>query len=121
MAKAILMQVGKGNETHQLLVETDDTVTVPIITITPTPSDRRIPEGAEEVVSIADFKANLDSVKDTIVSCCQVLQETMKAVAPEKFAVEFGIKLSGEAGIPMLTKSSVEGNFKVTVEWHKDK
>lgn len=121
MAKAIIMEVGKDKNKREILVETDETIEFPKITITHTPTDRRIPEGAEEVVSIEDLKANLDSVKDTIVSCCQVLQEAMKAVEPEKFAVEFGIKLSGETGIPMLTKSSVEGNFKVTVEWHKDK
>jgi len=118
MSKAIKMLAGQ----HEILVETDETVDVSKITFTPTPPpDRRRPQGMQEVVSIEDLKISLDSVKDTIISCCHVLQQAMDAVAPQKFAVEFGIKLSGETGIPMLTKSSLEGNFKVTVEWNKGK
>ena len=115
MSRAITMRA----DGREILVETDEAVVVPRITVTPGGSTRRLPDGAEEVVSIEEFQNSLDSVNDTIVSCCRVLQKSMDAISPHKFAVEFSIKLSGEAGIPMLTKSSAEANFMVTVEWQK--
>lgn len=33
-----------------------------------------------------------------------------------KVNLEFDIKMSGEAGIPYITKSTAETNFKITVE-----
>ena len=34
----------------------------------------------------------------------------------EKVTLEFGVKVSGEAGIPYITKGSAEGNLRITVE-----
>jgi hypothetical protein len=36
---------------------------------------------------------------------------------PSKVALEFGISAGGEAGIPFVTKGTVEAQFKVSVEW----
>lgn len=38
------------------------------------------------------------------------------ASSPDKVKVEFGIKLTAEAGV-VVAKASTEANFKVSVEW----
>lgn len=117
-----------------LLVETDDDVELPVrlpvnqpVHRVPDPeeedyddSDIFIPKGMEEVVSVADIKRDLGEVKDAIVACCNSLYSAVGSIPPpQKFGIEFGIKLAGEKGIPFLTKASGEANFKITVEWGK--
>ena len=116
MPKAIAVQI----EGQTLLIETDETVDIPAAQLPEVISERRIPEGAREVVSIDDIRRNFGDVKDVIVACCNNLYGAVeKNPAPDKFAIEFGVKLAGETGVPMLTKASGEANFKVTVEWKK--
>ena len=108
---------------YAILVETDDDVDIlghPIPPPQSGDSDIFIPKGAQEVVSVKDIKRELGDVKDVIVACCNDLYKAVASIpAPQKFAIEFGVKLAGEAGVPMLTKASGEANFKVTVEWGK--
>lgn len=116
MPKAIAVQI----EGQTLLIETDETVDIPAGQLPEVVSERRIPEGAREVVSIDDIRRNFGDVKDVIVACCNNLYGAVEKIpAPDKFAIEFGVKLAGETGVPMLTKASGEANFKVTVEWKK--
>jgi Trypsin-co-occurring domain 1 len=116
MSKAIAVQIGG----QTLLVETDETVDAPTIPIRKGKASKRIPKGAKEVVSIDHIKRNFADVKDVIVACCNNLYSAVEKIpAPERFAIEFGVKLAGETGVPMLTKASGEANFKVTVEWKK--
>ena len=35
--------------------------------------------------------------------------------------LEFGLQLGGEAGVPFITKGTVQANVKVTVEWKLNK
>jgi hypothetical protein len=115
MSKAIVV---KMNE-MPFLVETDESVELPshlhrvVNRIRPeTPGD------FQEVVDFQRFEREFSDVKNLIVTCCKSLHEAIaKIPQPEKIAVEFGIKLVGETGIPMLTKASGEANFKVNVEW----
>lgn len=116
MSRAVAVQI----EGKTLLVETDDTVIVPAGQVPESVTGKRIPEGAREVASINDLTRNLADVNDVIVTCCNNLYSVVGRIqAPERFAVEFGVKLVGEAGVPMLTKASGEASFKVTVEWKK--
>ncbi|HEV2780439.1 MAG TPA: CU044_2847 family protein [Actinophytocola sp.] len=41
------------------------------------------------------------------------------ASSPDKVKVEFGIKLTAEAGV-VVARASTEANFKVCVEWRAD-
>ena len=43
--------------------------------------------------------------------------KTVQAVKPEEFELEMGLSLTGELGIPFITKTASEGTFKVTVKW----
>jgi hypothetical protein len=41
------------------------------------------------------------------------------AQAPKSVALEFGITVGGEAGIPLVTKGKIDANFAVTITWER--
>jgi len=115
MSKAILMQINEDS----FLVETDNSVEVPsnleIKSLRPTDKEAG---DFEEVVDLDGVIRQFSEIKQLIVTCCNSLYEVVNNIPkPEKVAIEFGIKLVGETGIPMLTKASGEANFKVNIEW----
>lgn len=57
------------------------------------------------------------NVAETISEIGRVLVGAAKAVSPSKFSCEFGLELSGSAGIPLVTKGSATAHFTVTLEW----
>jgi len=115
MAKAIKMTAGG----QSFLVETDESVSVPTeLQHLSRKSLEGVPPGMEAVVDIAKVGRQFAEVQDMILACCNGLYEALVRLPhPERVAVEFGVKLGGEAGVPMLTKASGEANFKVSVEW----
>jgi hypothetical protein len=118
LSKAIAFKInGKS-----FLAETDDLVSVPAhVSAVVTNPQVDVPEGVREVVDIARAKHDFDEVQDLIVNCSIGLLEAIKNIPePDKVAVEFGIKLAGEGGIPMLTKITGEATFKVSIEWKKE-
>jgi hypothetical protein len=42
---------------------------------------------------------------------------TAGAVGPEKVTLEFGVQVSGQAGIPLITSGTVQANVKVSIQW----
>lgn len=115
MTKAIAMHAGGIS----FLVETDDAVEVPAEFMRSAGSTLEgVPGGMDAVASVGDLGRQFAEVQSLILMCCNSLHETLTRLPhPEKVAVEFGVKLGGEAGVPMLTKASGEANFKVSVEW----
>jgi len=119
MSKAVSMKTGQTS----ILIEADESVEVPthllgvVIASSPT-----LPEGMDEVVDLGHVERKFSEVKNLIITCCNSVFEAMDNIAnkPDKFAVEFGIKLAGEVGVPILTKAPGEANFKVSIEWKKD-
>jgi len=119
MSKAIAVKAGQTS----ILIETDESVEVlPHLRGIVTPPPPGVPEGMEEVDDLAQVERKFSEIKDLISTCCNSIFDGIEniVVKPDKFAVEFGIKLAGEAGVPMLTKVSGEANFKVSIEWKKD-
>jgi hypothetical protein len=117
MPKAVKMKAGAVT----FLAEIDESVEIPGQIITPEPL-QGVPEGLQPVVDLARVERQFTEVRDLIVACCNGLFDAISSIPnPEKVAIEFGIKLAGEAGIPMLTKASGEANFKISIEWKKDK
>ena len=69
-----------------------------------------------------------DAVRDSAETLQQALTRVRPAVAavfgsmrtlpepPEKISVEFGIRLTAEAGV-VVARASTEANFTVTLEW----
>tara|TARA_R110000851_G_scaffold65309_1_gene148429 strand:- start:1516 stop:1842 length:327 start_codon:yes stop_codon:yes gene_type:complete len=39
---------------------------------------------------------------------------------PAEIGMEFGVDVGGEAGIPFVTKGTINANFKVSVTWRLD-
>jgi hypothetical protein len=80
------------------------------------------PEGETPLVSkdgtdivIQKFKA----VEGTIKAYTNYALNAFKEVATanvDKVTLEFGIQISGEAGIPYITKGTAQSNLKITVE-----
>jgi hypothetical protein len=64
----------------------------------------------------------LDEVGDAIADVCRTLQDRIHAALgaskPSELTLEFGVKLAGEAGVPLVTKGSVEGTFQVSAKWN---
>ncbi len=61
----------------------------------------------------------LASLETTIQSYTRSAVQAVQQVATgniNKVTLEFGVKISGEAGIPYITKGTAESNLKVTVE-----
>jgi hypothetical protein len=101
------------------LAETDSSIEIP--------SDFALRTGSsgierdndfEEVIDLGSVERSFAEIKCLIVGCCNSLHEAIADIPdPEKVAIEFGIKLVGEAGFPMITKASGEANFKINIEW----
>jgi hypothetical protein len=60
--------------------------------------------------------AKLDDALATIVPTAQRLLDAVRGMAPKGGQVEFGIKLSVEAGA-LIAKTGGEANFSVTLMW----
>jgi hypothetical protein len=115
VGKAILMDSGGV----RFLVESDESVSIPAGAAPRTrATPKGVPAGMDAVASVGELAREFADVENLIVTCCNSLYEALSRLPhPEKVAVEFGVKLAGEAGVPMLTKASGEANFKVSVEW----
>lgn len=115
MSKPVLMQAGGA----RFLVESDESVSVPAeARVRVAAAQPGVAPGMDAVASVEDLGANFADVQALIVDCCNALYQALARIPhPEKVSVEFGVKLAGEAGIPMLTKASGECNFRVSVEW----
>ncbi len=113
MSKAIVIRV----DDKTFFAETDLSVEV---NVTPATPIEGVPDGLQPVVNLGQMQRDLAEVKDLIVASCNGLFQALESLpSPDKFAIEFGVKLAGEAGVPMLTKASGEANFKVSIEWKK--
>jgi hypothetical protein len=103
---------------RRFLVERDDAEI-----ILPPPEEpvlgNDLPGSLEPVASRfsgADFK----EVVDLVATCSSAMLDAMESLAnPDSASIEFGVKVVGEFGLPMLTKLSSEGTIKVTVTWKR--
>lgn len=62
------------------------------------------------------FESSLERIKPAAAAIISKLREMSDQ--PEQVSVEFGIKLSAEAGVVLAT-TGVEANFKVTLLWKR--
>jgi hypothetical protein len=88
-----------------------------------------LPPGGGTTASTAKKAATMiqeiEKMSDVIAVVCKTVQarvkNELKAACPTELTLEFGVKLAGEAGIPMITKGTVEGSFNVTATWDLSK
>jgi hypothetical protein len=104
-------------------VQTDSGMTV-LISVS---EDIDIVTGGEAGGTVADEDAaskvirRLEDIGAVISEVCRSIQKkaltTLGEEKPEELSFEFGITLAGQAAIPFITSTSVEGSFKVTAKW----
>ena len=79
---------------------------------------------AAGVASPTQVLSKLDEVAETITETCKALFQKVASGfdqgRPDELGVEFGVTLGGEAGIPLVTKGTVEAAFKVMATWKFD-
>ena len=97
---------------HEIYFEIDDTqvdVLAPAASL----------EGTADAAG--DLAGRLERINATILGVCRSVHEkaynALNAAKPKEFEIEFGITLSGEAGIPMVTKGSAEAALKIVARW----
>lgn len=65
----------------------------------------------------------VQEVGDTIAEVCRAIHErvgeVLNEVKPDEMTLEFGVKLAGKAGIPLVTEGSAEATFKINAKWKK--
>ena len=75
----------------------------------------RGPQDVVESASVA-FEQALAKLKPMCAAIVRQVRESVEQ--PEEIAVEFGVKLSAEAGV-ILTSTSGEANLKISVKWKR--
>lgn len=119
MSKAILVKINE----IPFLAETDDSVELPadLVLIRGGLRSKDVGGDFREVVDLRGVEREFSDIRQLIITCCNSLYDAIANIPkPEKVAIEFGIKLAGETGVPMITKASGEANFKISIEWKND-
>ena len=81
------------------------------------PSDAELADNTQVPIRAAmSFEGALESVRPALERTANILKNL--ATAPAEFELEFGIKLSADAGA-IFTKVGGEANFKVKATWKK--
>jgi NTP-dependent ternary system trypsin peptidase co-occuring protein len=118
----LLKNSPKEIEMQALSVETDSGRKVYIEVVEAIAPIKRVGGGAVAGKDkAAELVGKLQDVGDAIADVCKTLQkridEALESAKPSELTLEFGVKLAGEAGIPLVTKGSVEGTFQVSAKW----
>ena len=70
--------------------------------------------GIKQIKEVAhDFEEALEP----ITAVAESLLNALKAAAPGKVMLEFGVELGGKLGVPLVTEGSGKANFKVQLTW----
>ncbi len=88
------------------------TVFVEVETATPT-GDQLSARGSD---AIEKAKVTFEEAVAGIRPIANAVLRQVGALGPENISVEFGVKLTAQAGV-VLASSAVEGSIKVTVGW----
>ena len=71
--------------------------------------------------TIENAASGLEDVGKVIAKSCTDIMTTLRtelgAAAPEEVELSFGVTLSGEASIPLVSKASGEATFGVRILW----
>jgi hypothetical protein len=77
-----------------------------------------IPPGTDAVADVNKLGRRFGDVQRLIMTVCTGLHDAIAGIPkPETVEVEFGVKLGGEGGVPMVTKATAEANFKIKIGW----
>lgn len=95
----------------KIFVEIEEDMTV----VEPVAEDGQL-SGVEERIA-----NRLDGIGELIVSLCTDMHNRVSKkigdAKPNEWSLEFGIKLGGGVGIPVVANGSAEGALKVVAKW----
>jgi hypothetical protein len=74
---------------------------------------------ARDDAGIAEAGERLEDAIAKARPTIHAVVEALRELAPDEHQIEFGIKLSAEAGV-VVAKTSVEGHFTVTLRWGRE-
>ena len=77
------------------------------------------PESASEDF-IDGTAAKLEAVASVVEASTEPFLRKLSELKlrPSECAIEFGVNVGGEAGVPFITKGTVGANFKVSLKWN---
>lgn len=62
------------------------------------------------------------SIRELISTVCNLVRGSFeKLTPPDELTLEFGIKIVGESGIPVVAKTKLESNISIKATWKTDK
>jgi hypothetical protein len=65
---------------------------------------------------VVDAAGRLEEALDSIRDAARASIDVLRTLAPQKLELEFGVKLTAEAGA-IIARTAGEGHFVVTVTW----
>jgi hypothetical protein len=80
------------------------------------PGLERVSRGSD---GVAEASRRLGESLDSVRNAAQAALDALKSLSPQKLELEFGVKLTAEAGA-LIAKTAAEGHFVVTVTWQSD-
>ena len=106
--KAIRMKTDSGAE---VLIQIDDETEAVTTSAKGKLADAK---GKKVVRALGTLGTSIGDVCETLYSSAI---KKLKDTKPDKLELEFGVKLSGKAAIPLITEANAEGSVKVTATW----
>jgi hypothetical protein len=84
-------------------------------------SARRVMRGGNPEAVVATATASFESALQTVRAAAEGILDQLRSLAqpPDEVEVEFGVKMSAEAGA-VIAKAATEANFKINLTWKKD-
>jgi hypothetical protein len=80
------------------------------------PADQLQLAAADTGSVVGRARRALESSLGDVVPAVRAVCEGLRAVAPDEFTVEFGLKVGGETGL-IIAKGTAEVNFTVSMTW----
>lgn len=106
-----------GNETYEIYVEADITANLPESNSNDESSDDDDRPGAKDFRK--DVQVNMEKARQVIRGYTLYVLSAFKNFGTaeiEEVNLKFGLKFSGTAGIPYITKGSAENNVEIEVK-----
>jgi hypothetical protein len=71
---------------------------------------------ARDPDGIAEAGRRLETALASVRPALRSVLDSVQALAPDEYEVEFGMKLNAETGV-VIAKTAVEGHFNVKIHW----
>jgi len=82
----------------------------------PAGQEVRVGDAGELVVEVDETLT--DVLETRVKPAAEKIVAALRQVSPKEITVEFGIKITGEAGA-IFTKAGVEGHFTIKMKWDR--